>query len=152
MEHVKRKDKAPIGPETYRVVGLMLLALTCLRLGVAYTPLSPQPVKLPDGLKIIVAVLPEGGPGWQPIWVFGGAWLLLGVLCLLAVYLPRMHTVVYLASIFGASWWAGAYVASQILGGDNRAWTTATTYIVLIGFIALVGLMTRPLKTGDDDE
>lgn len=138
---------APITPFAYRCTGSALAAVCCFRLGIAYTPVSNPPAVLPDGLKIIVAFFPNSTDNWEPIWLFGFGWLLLGVLILASIGLPRLHTPTYLAIIFGTCWWAGAYVAAA----TERAWVTASTYVLLVGFLALVGLMTRPIRRGDDE-
>lgn len=134
---------------SYRFLGLLFLIGECFRLGIAYTPLSGHPEVLPKALQIITAPLPQATDSWHPIWVFGGAWLVCGLVALFAFRRPNVHTFVYVAVTVGLAYWAAAYVVAQIQGNDPRAWFTASGY-VLFAFITFVfGHVTRPKRRSD---
>ncbi len=120
--------------------GLIILAVLCLRLGVAYTPLS-KPAEIPFALRYITAFL--------PIWVFGCIWILLTVVAVVAIWVRKIHDMAFMLAFSLTIYWMLAYVFAQFDPGLDppydavRSWNSAWNYLVIALCIGFIGWVTR---------
>lgn len=132
---------------SYRVFALFIIALYSIRFGAIYTPIVTRPVKVPKALTLITAIVPSEG-GFQPIWVLGFIWVILGLLALAAMVWMRLHNFVFIATAAYTSYWTLAYFISPLTGGEGSNGMTdvfaAVFLLVAVLFVTIIGLLTRP--------
>ena len=118
----------------YMILGVMS-ALSCV-FGIAYTPLSNVPPRLPVGLDVLTGIV--------PLWVFGALWLTTGVGGIVTVALRRTGTAVFAAQFGMDLTWTGAYATAWLLG-DDRAWISTAIFFAHAGVVAFATRVEPPL-------
>lgn len=111
------------------ILGVMS-ALSCV-FGIAYTPLSNIPARLPVGLDLLTGIV--------PLWVFGAMWLAAGISGLAVVYFRRIGAAVFAAQFGLFITWTLAYFTAWVIG-EPRAWLSA---VVFAGYALVVAFATR---------
>lgn len=129
------------GPIQPRYQGLLFSSALCVLFGIGYSPVSNIPARLPLGLDIISAVI--------PLWVFGGCWLLVGILGLITIYRRRKGAAVFAGQVAMYSIWTLGYTFAWVLSfwdiGEPRAWVSAGIFGVLTGMVVSFTRVDPPL-------
>lgn len=136
------KLRLPIAP---RYIGLFWMSILATLMGVAYSPIGNIPHTLPLGLDVIVALLPQATAGWNPIWVYGVLWLIVGVGGLLTVLLRKRGAAVFGIQVGLYTTWFLGYGMAFLLG-DPRAWVTAGYFLVAAGATWSLTRVDPPLR------
>lgn len=117
-------------PPRYR--GLMWMSLMCILLGLAYSPVSNVPSQLPEFLKIATRLLPAATDHWNPVWAFGLAWGIVGIVGFTAPLMRKRLEVVYHIQLGLFSYWSLTYLGAWVLG-EPRAWVAGSWFAVMAG-------------------
>lgn len=117
-----------------RGAALLVAGAYCVARGIAYLPLGSKPDVLPRGLELIA-----NPPFTLEVW--GGLWVVAGVLALVLAFQPR-DAIAWGALTGMMTAWGFAYVVgwieSLVNGIESREWLTATTYLGPAAIIALL--------------
>lgn len=133
----------------YRVAALAGLALYCLRFGATYTPFLSQNRAQPAAINWITAFFPDKRPGWEPVWILGAVWIVLGLLAVAAVRWQKLHNAAFIAGAASTFYWTAAYFVNQFSIDKAPGINDSLTAVFLLcgtWFIVLLGLLTRPDK------
>ena len=114
-----------------RAKALLGSSYICLIYGIAYTPLSDGPVRLPAGLDVVSAAV--------ALWVFGAMWLAVGVAGFAVFFLHRRGAAVFAAQFGLFLLWTLSYALAWILG-DPRGWVAAS---ISGGIAVMIMYLTR---------
>lgn len=110
----------------------MWLSGLCLFMGVAYSPWSNIPAKLPLGLEVVTGFLPAATDHWNPVWLFGALWASAGVVGLGSILFRRSWETVFHAQIALCTYWTFSFLVAWFLG-EPRAWVTSGFFAVYAG-------------------
>lgn len=118
-----------------RGVALLVGAAYCAVRGLAYLPVASPGGDLPDGLRLLSSFI--------PIAVWATAWLLVGVVCIVAAFCRADHLAWGLLVAMMTAW-ALAYIVGWITSfgspeGVSREWLSASTYglpAIMIGLLS----------------
>lgn len=78
-----------------------------------------------------------------PLWVWGTAWGVVGVVCLWHAF-RRRDQVAFAAAIGIKVMWALVSLAGWLVGGVNRGYVSATVWLAFAGFVAIIASWPEP--------
>lgn len=130
-----------------RAWGLFLSSLACVTRGFLYLPpVATGQEPLPLGVGALTSIIPAqvGSFSWQPVWLFGAAWLAVGCAGLYEVAKGRAGNRIFLAMIMLMVFWAFGFLGSTLLLGSRSGWVVGFFYLVLAGYTLLFRRMRTP--------
>lgn len=125
--------------------GAALLFFAILDLTFAWSLLDPQAtvlVRMAPLYRVVVQT--------APLWVWGLAWGVVGLLCAIQAW-RRRDAVAFAAVIMLKITWGGAIAAAGLLYGAPRAWISATIYFSLAAFVGVISGWPEPLDQPPED-
>lgn len=78
-----------------------------------------------------------------PLWLWGVAWSVAAVLCLVCVFRVN-DRVGFAAAISIKMLWGTLYLVGWLVAGVERAWLSATLWLCLAGFIGIIASWPEP--------
>lgn len=126
---------------------LLAVAWACLLHGVAYTPLTAEPLILPLGLELLSGIV--------PLVVYGALWCAAGILALVGAFRTRRGRQRDHADAWGHGAavgmflvWGVAYLSGWVFaaadGEHSRAWITGGMYVAVAVIVASSARTTNP--------
>lgn len=80
-----------------------------------------------------------------PLWVWGVAWLIPGILCLTLAFSTHRDKFAFTAAIAIKLVWGTLYLAGWLLVGLPRGWLGSVVWLSLAAFIAILAGWPEPL-------
>lgn len=117
-----------------RAYGLLVASFACITRGVLYLPpLATGKESLPLGIDSIASVVPSsiGGLDWQPIWLFGAAWLIVGICGVGEVLRARRGEILFLLMVGLFTCWTIGFLGATLFLGSKTAWAAGAFYAVV---------------------
>ena len=119
--------------------GAALLFFAILDLTFAWSLLDPENpalIRMAPLYRVIVQS--------APLWVWGVAWGVVGLLCAVQAW-QRRDAVAFTAVIMLKLTWGSAIMAAGILYDAPRAWVAAMIYLALAAFVGVISGWPEPL-------
>lgn len=123
-----------------RAWGLFVGSLGCVTRGILYLPPSANSHEpLPLGVDAIADTVPSsfGTWSWQPIWLFGAAWLAVGIAGIVAVIRGRRGRILFPLMVGLMACWALGFSLASVFLDSRSGWAQGAFYAVLAAYTAL---------------
>lgn len=147
MRSEERRNQPPpiLNWGRYRFFGLFLLAFFALRFGIIYTPLS-RVREVPSALRFITALFPDARPGWEPVWILGGMWMIAAAGAVAAMVVERIHNAASITVVLLTLYWTAAYAIAALVEHSLGDLFMASLFLLAAGMVIYIGLTSRPAE------
>lgn len=117
-----------------RAWGLFVSSFVCVTRGILYLPpIASSDDVLPLGISDIARLLPDRlwSWDWQPIWLFGAIWFIVGVAGFVDVFRARRGSALYTYMVALFAIWALGYIGSTVALGSPTGWAAGIVFGVI---------------------